>query len=58
MQVIFLYVSIVLIWGSTWSAIPYQLGDVAAEWSVGYRFAIASILLYLYADGSDQEVTQ
>ena len=35
--------------GSTWSAIPYQLGDVAAELSVGYRFGIAAILLYVYA---------
>ncbi len=49
MQVIFLYVAVVLIWGSTWSAIPYQLGDVAAELSVAYRFGIAAILLYIYA---------
>ena len=49
MQVYILYAAVVLIWGSTWSAIPYQLGDVAAELSVGYRFGIAAILLYLYA---------
>ena len=49
MQVIFLYAAVVLIWGSTWSAIPYQLGDVAAELSVAYRFGIAAILLYIYA---------
>ena len=49
MQVIFLYLAVVLIWGSTWSAIPYQLGDVAAELSVAYRFGIAAILLYIYA---------
>ena len=49
MQVILLYISVVLIWGSTWAAIPYQLGVVAAEVSVGYRFGIASIFLYVFA---------
>ena len=49
MQVILLYASVVLIWGSTWAAIPYQLGDVAPEVSVAYRFGIAAILLYGFA---------
>ena len=49
MPVFALYAAVVLIWGSTWAAIPYQLGTVAAEVSVGYRFAIASIILFLYA---------
>ncbi|MDH3434980.1 MAG: DMT family transporter, partial [Gammaproteobacteria bacterium] len=49
MQVIFLYASVVLIWGSTWAAIRYQLGDVAAELSVAYRFGIAAFFLYTYA---------
>jgi len=39
----------VLIWGSTWAAIPYQLGIVATEVSVGYRFGIAAVVLYAYA---------
>jgi len=34
-----------LIWGSTWLAIKYQLGIVAAEVSVVYRFAAAGLLL-------------
>ena len=34
-----------LIWGSTWYAITWQLGVVAAEVSVTYRFAAASLLL-------------
>ncbi len=38
-----------LIWGSTWAAIPYQLGIVATEVSVGYRFGIAAVALYAYA---------
>ena len=49
MQVPFLYLAIVLIWGSTWIVIPYQLGDVANEMSVGYRFGLAALLLYGYA---------
>ena len=33
------------IWGSTWLAIKYQLGTVAPEVSVAYRFGIAALLL-------------
>ena len=44
MQVPILYLTIVLIWGSTWIVIPYQLGDVANEMSVGYRFGLAALL--------------
>ena len=36
-----------LIWGSTWHAITWQLGTVAPEVSVVYRFAAASLLLAL-----------
>ena len=49
MQVFVLYTLVVLIWGSTWAAIPYQLGDVAAELSVAYRFGIAALAIYAYA---------
>ena len=49
MQVPLLYLTIVLIWGSTWIVIPYQLGDVANEMSVGYRFGLAALFLYAYA---------
>jgi drug/metabolite transporter (DMT)-like permease len=34
-----------LIWGTTWLAIKFQLGVVAPEVSVGWRFALASLLL-------------
>jgi drug/metabolite transporter (DMT)-like permease len=34
-----------LIWGSTWFVIRYQLGAVAPEASVTYRFALAATLL-------------
>ena len=33
------------IWGSTWLAITYQLGDVGPEVSVAYRFALAAAIL-------------
>jgi drug/metabolite transporter (DMT)-like permease len=34
-----------LIWGSTWFAIKFQLGVVAPEVSVAYRFALAALML-------------
>ena len=40
-----LFVVPALIWGSTWLAITWQLGVVAPEVSVTYRFAAASLLL-------------
>lgn len=49
MQVVLLYAIVVLIWGSTWGAIPFQFGVVAEEVSVAYRFAIGAAALYLYA---------
>ena len=56
MQIYFLYAAVVLIWGSTWAVIPYQLGEVAAEMSVGYRFGIAGLVLYLYALASRRQL--
>lgn len=49
MPVLVLYTIVVLIWGSTWVAIPYQLGVVAEEVSVAYRFAIGALALYVFA---------
>ena len=43
-----LYLVTVLIWGSTWIAINYQLGEVAPEASVTYRFALAALVLFSY----------
>ena len=43
-----LFATCVLIWGSTWFAITFQLGTVAPEMSVGYRFVAASVVLFLY----------
>lgn len=41
-----LYAATVLIWGSTWLAIAYQLGDTPVVVSVGWRFGLASIVLF------------
>jgi len=49
MQVTFLYATAVLIWGSTWIAITFQLGPVAEEVSVAYRFGLGSVTLFAYA---------
>lgn len=43
-----LYLTSVLIWGSTWFAITFQLGAVPAEMSVAYRFALASGMLFAW----------
>jgi len=43
-----LYVLTVLIWGSTWFAIELQLGSVAPEASLVYRYALASLILFAW----------
>ena len=45
----FLYLTTVLIWGSTWLAIEYQLGVVSPEVSVVYRYAGAALLLFVWS---------
>lgn len=44
MQTAFLYVATVLIWGTSWFAITYQLGEVHAVVSVAHRIALAAVL--------------
>ncbi len=48
MNNLLLYVATVLIWGSTWLAITYQLGEVDPLVSVVYRFALASSVLLVF----------
>lgn len=43
------FVTITLIWGSTWIVIRDQLGPVPATWSVTYRYVIASAAMFAYA---------
>lgn len=48
MNLPFLYVACVLIWGSTWLAITFQLGEVPVTASLTYRFALASLILFVW----------
>ena len=43
-----LYAITVLVWGSTWLAIEFQLGVVAPEVSIFYRYVLASFVLFLW----------
>ena len=43
-----LYALTVLIWGSTWYAIEFQLGTVAPEVSLVYRYGAAAALLFAW----------
>jgi drug/metabolite transporter (DMT)-like permease len=43
-----LYLITVLIWGSTWLAIEFQLGVVEPEVSIVYRYLIAASILFIY----------
>jgi len=48
MSNLLLYLITVLIWGSTWFAITFQLGVVEPEVSLVYRYALASFLLFAW----------
>jgi len=48
MQGAFFYLLTVVIWGSTWFAIKFQLGTVDPSLSLVYRFGLASLLLMLW----------
>jgi drug/metabolite transporter (DMT)-like permease len=42
------YTITVLIWGSTWLGIKFQLGVVDPALSVSYRFALAALILFIW----------
>jgi len=44
-----LYMITVAVWGSTWFAIEFQLGVVAPEVSIVYRYVGASVLLFAWS---------
>jgi drug/metabolite transporter (DMT)-like permease len=44
-----LYLITILIWGSTWLAIKFQLGVVPPELSIAYRFALAAFILFVFS---------
>jgi len=43
-----IFAGCVLVWGTTWLAITFQLGPVAPELSVSYRFALAAFAIALW----------
>ncbi len=45
---VLLFGATVLIWGTTWIAIKYQVGLVPESVSVAYRFALAAVLIFLW----------
>jgi drug/metabolite transporter (DMT)-like permease len=44
----FLYVLVVLIWGTTWIALKWQLGSVPIALSIAYRFGLAALVLFAW----------
>jgi drug/metabolite transporter (DMT)-like permease len=44
----FLYFIVLLAWGSSWFAISFQLGDVAPQVSIVWRFLLASFVLFIW----------
>ena len=48
MKTTFLYAVTIIIWGSTWIGIKYQLGTVDPMVSVIYRFSLSSLILLAY----------
>lgn len=45
MSTFLLFIATVLIWGTTWIAIAFQVGEVPVMVSIFYRFALAGILM-------------
>ena len=45
---ILFYTITILIWGSTWLGIKFQLGTVDPALSVAYRFALAALILFVW----------
>lgn len=48
-RILFPFLLVSLIWGSTWLVIKDQLGTVPPSWSVAYRFAIAAVAMFALA---------
>lgn len=42
---LWLYLTTVLIWGTTWIALKLQIGTVPIPWSIAYRFWLAAVVL-------------
>lgn len=52
-----IYAIVVLIWGTTWFVIKFQLGVVAPEISLVYRFGLAALCVFAYARMTGSRLT-
>jgi len=43
-----LYFLVLFCWGTSWFAITFQLGDVAPQASIAWRFLLASAILFIW----------
>lgn len=50
------FIIFTLIWGSTWLVIRGQIGSVAPQWSVTYRFALAAVAMAAVARWKGQSL--
>jgi len=48
-RVLFPFLFVTMIWGSTWIVITGQLGVVPPSWSVAYRFFVGAAAMFAYA---------
>ena len=56
-RVILPFIIVSLIWGSTWTAIRYQIeAGVDPFWSIGLRFSIAAIAIFAYGAAMRQKL--
>ncbi|MFZ0565773.1 MAG: DMT family transporter [Chlamydiales bacterium] len=55
-QVAITYTFLVLVWGSTWIAIKFQLGEVPPEVSIFYRFLLSSCILIFWCKYKKQSL--
>ena len=56
-RVLFPFLFITLIWGSTWIVITGQLGVVPPSWSVAYRFFVGAAAMFAYAAWRRERLT-
>ncbi|WP_459919133.1 DMT family transporter [Desulfocicer niacini] len=56
MVIITQYILTILIWGSTWLAIKFQLGIVDPMVSITYRFLLSSLILFIFCYITNRKV--
>jgi len=51
-----LYTTTVIVWGTSWIAVTFQLGEVPPGLSVAYRMFLSSAILYIYCRFSGRRI--